>query len=127
MASKVLAGTYAETVYGLDSVPGGRHTVYTIEYRTSEDSTIVDSGRRVDALPLIKSVSRPGEVHHLLAGAFHETTIPTSERVVTVMVTGRPEIASCAIVGPPGYRPGRQVREPVTAAQFELAVGDLLP
>jgi len=125
LASKVLTGTYSETVYALDDVPDGEYAHYSVEYHTRDDATVFDDRRRCQALPVVTSVCVPGEVHHLEAGVFHETTIPESQRVVTVMVTGQREMDSCSLVGLPGFPTRRRVRRSVTPAELARAIDGL--
>ena len=126
LASKVLAGTYSETVYALERAPDGEYAHYAVDYHGRDDATVVDDGHRYRVRTVTTRKYTPGEVHKLGVGVFHETTIPETECVVTVMVTGPREIDSCSLVGRPGFPPGRRARRPVTPDEFERAVGDLL-
>ncbi len=125
LLSKVLTGSYAETVYALDESPEGDHSRYDVMYHGTNDQTVVEDPRRFDLFPIANAARGPGETHRLPAGVFHETTIPGRETVVTIMVCGEPELATCALVGRPGLRIGRQRRRPVTRAEFDSAVRDL--
>lgn len=68
---------------------------------------------------------QPGSMHGVDAGLWHETTISESERVATVMVTGRPQLRAPELAGPPGFPGGRLARRAVPRGRFLAEFGDL--
>ncbi len=126
LAGLVVTGTYSEAIYQLEESETGPLACYKVNYHSRDDSTVrADALRyRVDQRDFYSY--QAGEIHSVAAGTWHETVISSSDRVITVMVTGQQRLAAPHLVGPPGFVSGRRTRLQVTRNSFVEQFGDLI-
>jgi hypothetical protein len=126
LAAKILAGPYAETVYEFAEMAEGDLVRYEVEYHSRDVATVRASDVRLRVVSSVNTTYTAGDIHYVDAGVWHETTIADAVTVVTVMVTGRPQLDSPMLAGPPGFTSGPRSREPVSRQQFLDHFGHLV-
>ena len=88
LASMVLAGTYSDRVYQVVEVPGRTMTIYEIFHTGGGRSKVSPTGERVTIERVATRVVKPGELHYLPHSVVHETVVPDTEYVATLVVMG---------------------------------------
>lgn len=90
LASKVLAGTYQDTIYDINeptlSEADQALFLYELKSRAKGWDVMGTDGSKVIARPVQKRRVEEGEIHTIEAGYFHLPKIPLSELVATLVI-----------------------------------------
>lgn len=116
LCSRVLAGTYIETIYGEDSsgtVSAKRYYRGTINYLEDKNS-ITDPGSSL-LRPTIEVEVTEGKYHEVAAGVPHETCISEGEFTATLLITSPPILEKVHVYSPEEITPSNYHRPALTS------------
>lgn len=116
LCSRILAGTYTETIYeeSTPRAPGAKcYQSGNINYLVDKDSVV--SGGKALLRPKVTTRSVSGDFHMVPADVPHETLIEKNSFVATLLVTSRPVSKKVTMYSPEEIRDSSYTRPLVTA------------
>lgn len=105
LCSRILAGSYTETIYeeaSLGMVEAGYYSSATINYLTDKN-TILDPSTAL-LRPTAKIQAGSGDYHEIAAGVPHETHIPIGTFTATILFTSPPVLNTVMVYSPAEIR-----------------------
>ncbi|GGO22510.1 hypothetical protein [Corynebacterium marinum] len=116
LCSRVLAGTYTETIYeeAVSETVGTRHYYRgTIKYLKDKNS-VTDPGTSL-LKPTIEVEATEGKYHEVAAGIPHETSISDGEFTATLLITSPPILEKVHVYSPEEINPSSYHRPALTS------------
>lgn len=118
LCSRILTGTYAETIYEESSskvADAGHYYSATINYLADKNAVIDPSASLLR--PAAKTHAASGEYHELPAGVPHETHISPGKFTATLLLTSPPILGKVSVYSPEKIRTSSYQRPALTQYQ----------
>lgn len=115
LCSRILVGTYRETVYEIENVPtAGSTPRYSAKIKYIDDPNTFLPNSQLHTRPVTEVSCEAGAFHEVPAGVAHETHINNGQFVATLLVTSPPQIDDVIVLGDQPFSSSSYVRPAIS-------------